>query len=223
MDYHTKIRNTFFNAEHNKENSIHPQRPKSQRQYISKSEKLKQNYHTKLDAIKDKWDMFVKIIGWTGPLVEDAINICILQVFSSYKVIMPSCSPLCPLVRCQSYPPGKSTLMLQDRRPGGRVFWEVVGTLLSTSSGGFCSVLPSLSSVILSCRVLYLKRKRLPLKNRLLLDTVRTWLDFSCLREQEHTNEADCSKTQQKTETKNCYELIYDINNIPLNIATICF
>ncbi len=27
----------------------------------------------------------------------------------------------------------------------------------------------------------YLKRKRLPLKNRLLLDTVRTWLDFSSL------------------------------------------
>lgn len=30
--------------------------------------------------------------------------------------------------------------------------------------------------------LIYLYRKRLPLKNRLLLDTVRTWLDFSNLQ-----------------------------------------
>lgn len=30
--------------------------------------------------------------------------------------------------------------------------------------------------------LIYLYRNRLPLKNRLLLDTVRTWLDFSNLK-----------------------------------------
>lgn len=37
--------------------------------------------------------------------------------------------------------------------------------------------------------IIYLYRNRLPLKNKLLLDTVRTWLDFSNLQRHQELRE----------------------------------
>lgn len=62
----------------------------------------------------------------------------------------PSFVPLCPLIRCQSYPRGKNTLTLQHRRPRGHVLWEHFSPL---PAGGSlqCPPLPVISHTVLMC------------------------------------------------------------------------
>lgn len=45
--------------------------------------------------------------------------------------------------------------------------------------------------------VIYLYRNRLPLKNKLLLDTVRTWLDFSNLQQHQELREHPASPARR--------------------------
>ena len=58
-------------------------------------------------------------------------------------------------------------------------------SVLEDEAHGDCSLEKGLGGDLewLLTVTIYLYRNRLPLKNRLLLDTVRTWLDFSSLRQ----------------------------------------